>query len=315
VSVALPVLNGGPLLDEVLAVVRAQRFDDEVEVVVVDSGSTDGSVDVARRHGATVIQIDRSEFSHGGTRDLLMRSTSGDRVAFLTQDAVPAHAGWLAALMRGFDRADDVALVYGPYMPRPDAPHWVRRELTEFFGSDPRVDRGARRFGDGTFFTDANGAVLRRAYERVPYRPVSYAEDQLLALDMLAAGYAKAYEPGAFVVHSHDYPPREQFGRLFDEFRALREVHGHVEQVGARHTLGTLRRQVARDRAFLRAEGAGGAALGRATAGSLRFHAIRAAAAALGSRADRLPPSVRRTLSRDGRATFDPVEGDAWPGR
>jgi glycosyltransferase involved in cell wall biosynthesis len=309
VSVALPVLDGGALLDEVLAAVRAQRVPSsgEVEIVVVDSGSTDGSVDVARRHGATVIEIDRSEFSHGGTRDLLMRSTHGDHVAFLTQDAVPAGDGWLAALLRGFDRADDVALVYGPYLPRPGAPHWVRRELTEFFGSEPRVDRGVKRFGDGTFYSDANGCILRSAYERVPYRPVSYAEDQLLATDMLAAGYAKAYEPDAAVVHSHDYSPLELFGRLFDEFRALREVHGHVEEAGPRHTLGTVRRQVARDRAFLRSEGVAGAALDRGTLESLRFYAIRASAAALGTRADRLPAPLRRTLSRDGRATFDPV--------
>jgi glycosyltransferase involved in cell wall biosynthesis len=306
-SVALPVLNGGALLDEVLGAVRAQRVDGDIEIVVVDSGSTDGSPDVARRRGAEVIEIQPSEFSHGGTRDLLMRSTRGDHVAFLTQDAVPAHDGWLAALLRGFERADDVALVYGPYLPRPGAPHWVRRELTEFFGTEPRVDRGARRFGDGTFYSDANGCILRRAYERVPYRQVAYAEDQLLAADMLAAGYAKAYEPDAAVVHSHDYPPLELFGRLFDEFRALREVHGHVEEAGLRYTLGTVRRQVARDRAFLRAEGVAGAALERGTFESLRIYAIRAAASTLGTRAERLPAGVRRRLSRDSRASFDPA--------
>jgi hypothetical protein len=86
-------------------------------------------------------------------------------------------------------------------------------------------------------------------------------------------------------------------------------VHGHVEQAGLRHTLGTLRRQVARDREFLRAEGAGQTALDRATLESLRFHAIRATASALGTRADRLPPRVRAALSRDGRESFEPVGG------
>lgn len=309
VSVALPVLNGGPLLAEVLRAVRAQRVPGtEVELVVADSGSTDGSLSVAERHGARVLRVPPGEFSHGGTRDLLMREASGSHVAFLTQDATPASESWLASLLRGFDRAPDVALVYGPYVPRPDAPHWVRRELVEFFGPSPRVDRGrSRAFGDATFYTSANGCVLRAAYERAPFRPVSYAEDQLLARDMMAAGYAKAYEPEAAVVHSHSYPPGELFGRLFDEFRALREVHGHVEEVGLRHTPGTLRRQVARDRAFVRAEGASGAALDRATLQSLRFYAIRAAAAALGTRADRLPAVLRARLSRDGRGSFEPV--------
>ena len=307
ISVAIPVLNGGPLLDEVLAAVRAQRVPgEEVELVIVDSGSTDGSLSVAERHGAIVHRIERSQFSHGGTRNLLMRQTRGARVAFLTQDATPASPQWLASLMRGFARGDDVGLVYGPYRARPDAPVWVRREFAEFFGASPSVERGPP--GRMPYYTSANGAVLRSAWEQVPFRAVPYAEDQLLARDMLTAAWAVAYEPGAPVMHSHSYPPVEQFGRLFDEFRALREIHGHVEDAGVRRTLGTVRRQVARDRALLRAEGAYGAALDRETLGSLRFHATRAAASVLGTRADRLPEGARVALSRDGRGEFEPVD-------
>jgi glycosyltransferase involved in cell wall biosynthesis len=306
ISVALPVLNGGPLLDEVLTAVRAQRLaGEEVEVVVVDSGSSDGSLSVAQRHRAQVISIPRSEFSHGGTRNLLMERTRGTHVAFLTQDSTPAGPDWLASLLRGFGRADRVGLVYGPYRPRPDAPHWIRRELAEFFGSSPSVQRGLATM---PFYTDANGCVLREAWEQAPYRDVSYAEDHMLARDMLSAGWAIAYEPDAPVIHSHAYAPTEQFGRLFDEFRALREVHGHVEQAGLRYTPGTVRRQVAADRAFLRAEGVDGPELDRATLESLRFYAIRAAASTLGTRADHLPARLRAALSRDGRGSFDPVE-------
>jgi glycosyltransferase involved in cell wall biosynthesis len=295
VTVALPVLNGGPLLDEVLSAVRAQRVDAEVELLVADSGSTDGSVAVARRHGATVFEVD--DFTHGGTRNDLATRANGSHVAFLTQDSTPAGDGWLAALLRGFERGPRVGLVYGPYRPRPDAPHWIRREYAEFFGTAAAVD-------PGPFFTDANGCVLREALAAVPFRPVSYAEDQMLARDMLAAGWAKVYEPDAAVIHSHSYGAWEQFGRHFDEFRALREVHGHVQEVGPRYTLGTLRREVARDRAFLRAEGG---PVDRGTLESLRFHALRATAAALGTRADKLPRRVRGALSRDGRDSFEPA--------
>src|SRR5215216_6782781 len=96
-SVAIPVLNGGPLLADVLDAVAAQEVDRPLEIVVVDSGSTDGSVELARRHGARVEQIPPAEFSHGGTRNRLMELTRGDHVAFVTQDSVPAGPGWLAA--------------------------------------------------------------------------------------------------------------------------------------------------------------------------------------------------------------------------
>ena len=94
--------------------------------------------------------------------------------------------------------------MFGPYRPRPDASLMVRRELDEWFGSLPDRRRAGPR-SDGapdvrrSFFTDANGCLARAAWERVPFRAVAYAEDQLLARDMLAAGYAKVYRPDAAV--------------------------------------------------------------------------------------------------------------------
>jgi glycosyltransferase involved in cell wall biosynthesis len=318
VTVAVPVLNAGPLLDEVLAAVRAQRGVGGVEVLVCDSGSTDGSVAIARRHGAQVMEIAPGTFAHGPTRDALMRRASGDVVVFLTQDATPAGEGWLAALLSGFALADDVALVHGPYRARPHASPSVARELAQFFAAlspdgEPKVDRASpgTAWRDvsarATFFTDANGAVARRAWERVPFPGVPYAEDRLLALRMLEAGFAKVYVPAAAVLHSHDYRPWDLFRRYFDEFRGLRETFGHVEPVDVRRMLGVLRRQVAADRAWVRASGANGRDIDVATLRSLRHFAIRAAGSQLGSRADRMPARLRRLCSLERRATFEPT--------
>src|SRR5213080_101929 len=111
VSVALPVLDGGPTFLDVLAALGRQRIDRPMEVVVVDSGSRDGSPEAARAAGARVEEISAAEFSHGATRNRLMELARGAHVAFLTQDAVPAHDRWLAALLDGFALADDVAIV------------------------------------------------------------------------------------------------------------------------------------------------------------------------------------------------------------
>jgi GT2 family glycosyltransferase len=318
VTVAIPVLNGGALLDEVLAAVRGQRNAQGVELLVCDSGSTDGSVAVARRHDAQVIEIPRGSFAHGPTRNALMRRASGAVVAFLTQDAMPADANWLEALLSAFALADDVALVHGRYLARPDASPSVARELAQFFAAmspngEPAVDRAAPGTAwrgvssRATFFTDANGAVARWAWERVPFPDVAYAEDRLLALRMLDAGYAKAYVPAAAVVHSHDYAPWDLFRRYFDEFRGLRETFGHVEPLSPRRTLGILRRQVAADRAWVHASGATRSEVDVATLRSLRHFAIRAAGSQLGSRADRLPAPLRRFCSLERRATFEPT--------
>ena len=235
VTVAIPVRNGGGRLREVLAAVRTQQLDRPVELLVADSGSTDGSVGVAETYGATVIPVAPGEFSHSGTRNLLLERSRGSHVAFLTQDAIPATDSWLARLLDGFALADDVALVFGPYLPRADASPMVVRELREWFGSfahdgRPQVDRGAPAGESPSpragFFTDANGCVARWAWAGVPFPDVEYAEDQALARDMLASAHAKAYHPDAAVIHSHDYPPIQLFRRSFDEWRALAEVRG-----------------------------------------------------------------------------------------
>jgi glycosyltransferase involved in cell wall biosynthesis len=304
VTVAIPVLDGGALLGEVLAAVRAQEVDRPVELLVADSGSTDGSAQLARRLGARVLDVAPGEFSHGGTRNRLVAEAAGDHVAFLTQDSVPAHRGWLAALLRGFTLADDVALTCGPYRPREGDSPMVRRELTEFFArfGGERVDRGAAGPGPASFYSSANGAIARWAWERVPLRPVPYAEDQVLARDVLAAGLAKAYVPEAAVVHSHDLPPLRALRRYFDDFRALGEVHGQREPLSPRYIAARVRGDVAADRAYMVREG-----VPVQTWRSVRHHTARALGRSLGSNADRLPAPARRALSHDGRATFEAV--------
>ncbi|HEX4011427.1 MAG TPA: glycosyltransferase family A protein [Solirubrobacteraceae bacterium] len=315
VTVAIPTLDAGPGFARTLAAVRAQRIDADMELLVCDSGSADDTVALARAHGAHVIQIARAEFSHGGTRNLLMSRAAGDHVAFLTQDAVPDGEGWLAALVAAFTLAPDVGLAFGPYRPRPEASIMVRRELTGWFQSfsidgRPRIDAldPARRdvapsafMGHLGFFTDANGCVARAAWERVPFRQVAYAEDHLLAQDMLRAGYAKVYAPDAAVIHSHDYSAGQWLRRSFDEARAVREVYGWA--LAPRAAVRNVRGGIAGDwrwaRAASNAPGARGTSL---LVASALHHAARAAGGLLGGHAHRLPPALVARLSLEGRA-------------
>lgn len=316
VTIAIPVRNGGPLLGGVLEAVAAQQLERPVELLVADSSSTDGSRELALAHGARVLDINPATFSHGGTRNLMVEQARGEHVVFLTQDAEPADPGWLDRLLQGFAVAPDVALVCGPYRPRPHAPLPVARELDGWFASlapdgRPRVDRLAPEergtsalelVGRRGFFTDANGAVLRAAWERVPFRPVDYAEDQALAVDMLRAGYAKVFVPDAAVLHSHDYSLPDWFRRAFDEWRALRGVFGHVHPATPRETVLRLRGELGADWRALGDSDAGPVERARVMAWASAYHGARHAGAAAGARAGRLPTAVRRRWSLEGRA-------------
>jgi rhamnosyltransferase len=318
VTVAIPTRNAGPDFGQTLAAVRAQRVDREVQVLICDSGSADQTVALARSHGADVIEIPRESFSHGGTRNLLMSQARGEHVAFLTQDAVPAAEDWLARLIAAFELAPEVALAFGPYRPRPQASISVARELTTWFDSfsdgEPRIDalEPGRRdapprafLGHLGFFTDANGCVARAAWEEVPFRHIAYAEDHLLAQDMLRAGFAKVYVPEAAVIHSHEYSAWQWVRRSFDEARAVRDVYDWA--VNPRDAARSLRGNVLADWRWARGAGAGRDRPADREAisviwASLGHHGARTAGGLLGSHSRRLPARIAARLSLEGRA-------------
>jgi glycosyltransferase involved in cell wall biosynthesis len=322
VTVAIPVREGGALFAQTLDALATQTV--AHELLVCDSRSTDGSAALARARGARVLEIDPARFSHGGTRNLLMREARGAHVALLTQDATPADPRWLERLLGGFGLGEDVGLVYGPYLPRPDASPAVRLELERWFASlapdgEPRVDRlsederaslpTAALIGPRGFFTDANACLARASWERAPFREVPYAEDRVLAIDMLRAGVAKAYVPVAGVLHSHDYTPGQELRRCFDEWRGLREVYGWREPFSPPHLARRLRGELGWARRELHRTGVASPSQRRATLAAVaRHHVVRLAGALLGSRADRLPAGARRRLSLEGRSTFQPSD-------
>ncbi|HEX5853728.1 MAG TPA: glycosyltransferase [Solirubrobacteraceae bacterium] len=322
VSVAIPVLNGGELFAGVLRALASQTV--EHELLVCDSGSSDGSVELAREHGARVLEIPAESFSHGGTRNLLMDAARGAHVALLTQDSEPAEEHWLKRLLESFDAAGDVALAYGPYRARAHAPAPVRIELERWFASlapdgATHVERLAAHerslpavelVGRRGFFSDANACVSRVAWERVPFREVPYAEDRVLAIDMLRAGYAKAFVPAAATIHSHDYTAAQQLRRSFDEWRGLREVYGWREPVSPAHLLSQLRGELSRTRAELIERGEPSSRRRGPLAAVARHHVVSRTGALLGSRADLLPARARRMLSLEGRAGFAPLDLD-----
>ncbi len=302
VSVVVPVKDGARYLGELLAAVSAQAADTRsLEVLVVDSGSIDGSPEIARAAGARVLEIPAGEFGHGRTRDLAAESTSGEVIAFLTQDATPLP-GWLAGLERGFDLAGDVGAVYGPHRARPETSPMIARELEAFFATHESPDGGAslQHAGGEGFLSNVNAAYRRDCWAEIRFGDAPYAEDQAFAQRMLAAGWAKAYVPEAAVLHAHDYPPAQFMRRYFDEYRGLRAALGHVERFGLRSTVRDVRALVGADRAWMVQQGISAEEMRRWSRRSVVHHSARRLASALGSRAHALPPAMQRRLSLEG---------------
>ena len=299
-SVVIPVKDGARYLAEVLAAVAAQPV--QHDVLVIDSGSSDGSVAVARAAGARIHEIAAAEFGHGRTRNLAARLTTGEVIAFLTQDATPLP-GWLPALLEGFALDERVGAVYGPHRPRPGTPPMVARDLEQFFARmSPSGDPVLQGADGDPYLANVNAAYRRACWEAVGFRDIPYAEDQAFGRDMLRAGWLKVFHPRAAVLHAHDYGTLGFMRRHFDEARGLREATGHVETISPRATLGGIRRLVGRDVRWMRAQRLPVAQQLHWTVRSVAHHSGRKVFAWLGSRAGALPARVRRALSLERRA-------------
>lgn len=236
-TVVILTYNGEQHIDEILASLEAQRYEGRFETLVIDSGSTDSTLDIIAKHpGVRLHQIPNSEFGHGKTRNLAAHLAKGEIVVYLTHDATPAHDRWLHEITAPFAISDRIVAVMGAQAPRPDAFPLLRYEIrtmfsgfgpgygtTLFYDDDFIRDEGVRNAV--TFYSDVNSAARRSILTGdIPYRDVSYAEDQLLGRDVIDAGLIKAYAPRALVLHSNELSVGEYDDRMFEETQGLREV-------------------------------------------------------------------------------------------
>ncbi|MHA7600616.1 glycosyltransferase family 2 protein [Alicycliphilus sp. T452] len=310
-SVLIPVKNGGALLGEVLDAVLAQSTPWPLEVIVVDSGSSDGSVECARQRGVRVEAIPAAEFGHGRTRNYLASLSRGEFLVFITQDARPADEHWLRHLVEGCDSAPDVAGAFGPHRAHPGARHVTERELAEHFAGfgcalsrvrledRERFDRevGYRQWLH--FFSNNNSCLRRSVWEKLPFPDVMFAEDQTWMLAAIKAGYAKAFVPEAAVYHSHDFGVWETLQRNFDEASSFQRDFGYDMQRSLARALASAALLARRDARWLRQAGVRGGGWLKHSAYMAGIELARTLGQFLGTQYQRLPAWLLGVISRD----------------
>ena len=189
VSIIIPTKNGGAVFEEVLWGIRGQKFAGEVELVVVDSGSTDGTVKKAAEYGARVLEIPPGEFNHGLTRNYGIENSKGDFIVLMTQDAVPANEQWLKNLVDTFDKDERIAGVYARQIPRPDVDIITKRNFDNWLSTKNEFKiqeiKGAEYFERLTpvekyyicIFDNVCSAIRRKTWEQIPFPKSYFAED------------------------------------------------------------------------------------------------------------------------------------------
>jgi rhamnosyltransferase len=239
IAVVVPTWNGGARFRELLVALASQ--DHEHELVVIDSGSRDGTAEAAREAGARVEVIPQREFNHGGTRNRAIALARGEIVALLTQDALPMGRDYLSCLRKPFanPRVDGA---YARQYPRPDCDPLLAERLRRWSASRnepslqvlaPGDPAASRKLYDALppleryfscIFDNVASAVRRASWERFPFPERTFGEDVAWGKSVLLAGGAIAYEPTARVEHSHRIDIVREFKRLYCDHRNLHEL-------------------------------------------------------------------------------------------
>lgn len=213
VSIIIRALNEAELIGETLQVINSQQHTAD-EVIVVDCHSSDGTPEIARDHGATVVPMHPNEFTYGGGINYGIDHAMGDYLVILSAHAVPTTESWLENLLIAVS-AEDIAGAYGKQVSTEDSDPLEARSLKSTFGETPRTQTA------DPFFSNANSIIDRTVWESNKFdEDIPYSEDQKWAKKVQQNGYKIRYVPDAPVVHVHNETIKQVFDRNRNQGRA-----------------------------------------------------------------------------------------------
>jgi rhamnosyltransferase len=237
VTLLVPTFNAGPEFPEILGAMMDQDLEGELEVLVIDSGSTDGTAELLRSRPVRLIEIPNHEFNHGSTRNLGIREASGEIVVLAVQDARPHDRRWMQRLLACFDDPR-VAGAYSCQLPRSDANPFIKERLRNWVASqvEPRVQEVASREEfealeplerlQRVAFDNVSSAVRRSVALEIPFRKRRFGEDLDWGYRAVLSGHKVVFEPRSKVVHSHNSSIWYEFKRVYLDHQNLHRLLG-----------------------------------------------------------------------------------------
>lgn len=220
ISIVIRTLNEDKYLGDCLSAIAMQNVGDlSVEVVVIDSGSTDRTLEIAEAYGARITHIKKSEFTFGRSLNRGCAFATGEILVLLSGHCIPVGPNWLAELVAPL-RNNQSVYSYGRQVGRQGVTKFSEHQLfAKYFPPENKVPQ------EGFFCNNANSALLRTIWQETKFdETITGLEDMALAKRLVSRGRKISYVGTAAVEHLHEETWRKVCIRFEREAIALRGI-------------------------------------------------------------------------------------------
>lgn len=219
ISVVIRTLNESRHLDELLVAIRNQRLrEEQLEVVLIDSGSTDKTLEIAQNHGCRITHIDKRQFSFGRSLNMGSDFAKGDILVYISGHCIPCDSDWISRLVGPLvdGQAD---YVYGRQIGRDTTKYSEGKIFEKYF--PPHMSNSQLEF----FCNNANAAIRTESWREFLFdEEVTGLEDLELAKRLCDSGGKIMYVPDAGVYHIHEESWSQTKRRYEREAIALQKI-------------------------------------------------------------------------------------------
>jgi glycosyltransferase involved in cell wall biosynthesis len=218
-SIIIRAYNEDKHIARLLEGIKQQTVKD-VDVILVDSGSTDSTITIAESYGARVVRIPSAEFTFGRSLNFGIQVARRELVVIASAHVYPVYPDWLETLLRPFAEGEKVALTYGKQRGPVTAKYSEQQIYHQWYPDASKAQQ------ETVFCNNANAAIRRSLWEKNPYdETLTGLEDLAWAKWAKDSGYAISYVAEAEIIHVHNETPRVVYNRYRREAMALRRIY------------------------------------------------------------------------------------------